>query len=435
MNEIRDLIIGLDFGERITQLAFYDRKALEARSVSEKTGTREYEIPTALCLRTDHEGFAAGSEALYFADEKDGILLDNLYEISGSPDPVQSGNKTLQPSRLMAEYFLCLLRLLGVADVVRNIRCLVITVRELTPERVRILSGACQEMGLLPEEYLLMDYDQSFYYYAMTSRRENWNRSIGWYDFLDDTVHFSRLRVAGTGSPVLIRLEKPDRTELPSDEKERDAAFTSFVENTLKDELYSTILLTGSGFSQDWAKDSTAFLCRQRRKVYYGNNLFVRGACQGGKEVRENRALKGYRFLCDSMVQGSIGMELRVMGSPAYYPMIEAGKNWYEYHPSCDILLDGESALVFLVTRSVKEERSQAVMKLPGLPDRPPRTTRLHIEMAFTSPSECVIRVADMGFGEMFPSGGLTWEETVSLKEPAPEAETPSAPPAAADNP
>ena len=34
MNEIRDLIIGIDFGKEYSQICYYDRKGDEPRSVS-----------------------------------------------------------------------------------------------------------------------------------------------------------------------------------------------------------------------------------------------------------------------------------------------------------------------------------------------------------------------------------------------------------------
>ena len=62
-------------------------------------------------------------------------------------------------------------------------------------------------------------------------------------------------------------------------------------------------------------------------------------------------------------------------------------------------------------------------MQLPGLPERPPRTTRLRIEMAYISREECVVTVRDLGFGEMFPSSGKVWKEAIRwLWEPEKEA-------------
>lgn len=43
MNEIRDLIVGIDFGKEYSQICYYDRKGDEARSLSMKAGGNQYE--------------------------------------------------------------------------------------------------------------------------------------------------------------------------------------------------------------------------------------------------------------------------------------------------------------------------------------------------------------------------------------------------------
>ena len=81
MNEIRDLIIGIDFGKEYTQLCYYDRKGEEPRSLTMKVGTSQYEAPTCLCWRVEQKDYCVGLEAEYFAREKGGVLIDRLYEI------------------------------------------------------------------------------------------------------------------------------------------------------------------------------------------------------------------------------------------------------------------------------------------------------------------------------------------------------------------
>ena len=55
MNEIRDLIIGIDFGKENTQICYYDRKGEEPRSLTMKVGTSQYEAPTCLCWRVEQK--------------------------------------------------------------------------------------------------------------------------------------------------------------------------------------------------------------------------------------------------------------------------------------------------------------------------------------------------------------------------------------------
>ena len=46
----------------------------------------------------------------------------------------------------------------------------------------------------------------------------------------------------------------------------RDEAFRDFIKETLGTSLFSSIQITGYGFSPDWAKISIGSLCMQRRR-------------------------------------------------------------------------------------------------------------------------------------------------------------------------
>ena len=45
MNEIRDLIVGIDFGREYSQICYYDRKGEEPRSLSMKVGVSMRHLP------------------------------------------------------------------------------------------------------------------------------------------------------------------------------------------------------------------------------------------------------------------------------------------------------------------------------------------------------------------------------------------------------
>ena len=75
MNEIRDLIVGIDFGKEYSQICYYDRKGDEARSLSMKAGGNQYEAPSCVCYRPEQKDYCVGLEAEYFAREKGGIMM------------------------------------------------------------------------------------------------------------------------------------------------------------------------------------------------------------------------------------------------------------------------------------------------------------------------------------------------------------------------
>ena len=356
MNEIRDLIIGIDFGKDYSQICYYDRKGEEPCSVSMKVGAQEFEAPTCICRRGEHKEYTIGLEAVYFAREKGGQMVDDLYGICKKEDNVQILGEQVEPWELLQVFLEGMLKFLGVADLVKNTKCLVITSPEIEDPQVKNMEKACQAIGFSKDQYMLIDHGESFYYYSLTQKRETWNRSIGWYSFHQDEVKFQQLTMDSSTRPVLVRLEEPKKTVLPSltapeEEGEkaveaRDEAFRDFIKETLGTGLFSSIQITGYGFSPDWAKMSIGSLCMQRRKVYYGNNLFAKGACAAGKERLEDKILKGYRYMSPALVLKDVGMEMRVMGAPAYYPLIEAGKNWYECKAGCELILDDITELI-----------------------------------------------------------------------------------------
>lgn len=413
MNETRDLMIGIDLGKDSSQLCYYDRKAEEPRSLPVKVGSSQYEVPTCLCRRVEQKDYCIGIEAEYFAREKGGFLVEDIYGTSKSRKPVQVAGEEKQPWEILAYFLNGMLKLTGVADINRNIRCLTVTMESLDDIQVENLQKAGEELEIQNTSFIIMDHEESFYYYIMTQKTETWNRSVGWYSFDKNHVTFRKMVMNSNAKPILVKLEDPVETDLnDSDNEQRDADFYTFAKNTLGSELYSSIQIDGEGFDQEWAQKSVKLLCYQKRKVFYGNNLFAKGACAAGAERFLTRKLRDYRYLSSSLVLKDVGMDMRVMGAQAYYPLIEAGRNWYECRAECELILDGTDELIFVASAMGENEKKYIGMRLPGLPKRPNKTTRLDVKLQYISQDECEIMVTDLGFGEMFPSSGKVWKET-----------------------
>ena len=289
-----------------------------------------------------------------------------------------------------------------------------ITVPRLSAALVKNLYQAGENLGFTRNQIYLQDYDESFYYYVMNHRKDNWNRKIGWFLFEENQVSFARLVMDNQKRPITAFIEHGITAELPQDAIEKDDNFYRLIERSCGTDTYSSIYIVGDGFDQEWAVRSTPLLCRNQRHVYYGNNLYVKGACYGAREKCEDGTLKGYLYLSPSLVKHNVSMEMLVNGSPKTYALIEAGKNWYEIHTELELILDGKEDLEFLVTSMEGTGKTRCSMKLEGLPKRPNKTTRLGIRIVYESQELCVITAEDLGFGDLFPSEGKVWTEKVS---------------------
>lgn len=413
MNEIRDILIGVDFGREVSQICYYDRKRQEPAEVSMKVGANLFENSSCVCCWGKNQEWSIGLEAEYFAREREGFLVENLFELCEEDKGVQVGERYMEAWELAAVYIQGLIRFLGSMEPVKNTKCLAITVKRLNGKMVKNLQKACESLGFQKEQVLLMDYSESFYYYAYCQRPDFRSRNVGWFDFKGNEVSFRKLFASMSGKVTLVKLGDPVRAAIGEAPKDRDFDFYQFLVNTLENDLYSSIYITGEGFDQEWAKPkSIPLLCRQQRKVFQGNNLFVKGACYGAKEQLEDKKLKGFLYMGDALVKMNVGMEMQVMGTPAYHALIEAGRNWYDCQADCELILDGREDLTFLVMGMDESSSKKVKMKLPGLPKRPNKTTRLHLHMEYTAPGICEIVAEDLGFGEMYPSSQKIWRET-----------------------
>ena len=413
MNEVRNIIVGFDLGEKVSQLCYYDRREGEPVSLPMKVGSGQYTFPNCLSKKPGEEEWHFGLEVEYFVSQQEEIYLDNLYELCSNERTVTVDGQERQTGELLGIFIGSALRILGVPDPIKSISGLMITTPKLTKAMVENIRIACEYMGFSRKRCFLQDYEESFYYHTLYQKMEIWSRNVALFTFDQDEVAFSKLVMDKKTKPVQVSVKRGKRVTLHQDAVARDFDFYELIQESIGNEVFSSIFLVGEGFDREWAVRSVPLLCRHQRHVFYGNNLFAKGACYGAKEKVEERNLKGYLYAGNDMVRLNVGMDMMVFGTPAYHSLISAGVNWYEAVGDCELLMDDTEELTFVVSNMENTRKERYSMTLPGLPKRPPKATRLHLHLEFESANRCKIDVEDMGFGEMYPSSGLKWQETM----------------------
>ncbi|MEI3245812.1 MAG: DUF5716 family protein [Lachnospiraceae bacterium] len=184
-------------------------------------------------------------------------------------------------------------------------------------------AAGLQILGFEPGRAFLQEYPESFYYETFSQKTDGRGRKIGLFVFEDRDVYFRKLDVDQTTRPALVSCREGKRVTLSVDERQKDLDFCDLIQESLGTDIYSTIYLVGNGFSQEWAKKSVVLLCKAQRKVYFGNNLYAKGACQAAREKVEDRRLKAYLYIGGDVVRYNVGMELLINGVPGYYSLIQ----------------------------------------------------------------------------------------------------------------
>lgn len=415
MNEKRNLMIGFDLGRRESQICYYDKSAKDAVSAAVRTGSSQYTFPTSLSRSVKKDVWHFGPEANYFAEQQGELLIDRLFALCMKKEPVVLGNETWEPAKLLEIFIRKSLELLQISEPQEQIRSIVVTVPKLNKAFVSNLKTVYREMGISEKRGFMQDYDESFFYHTMYQKPDIWSRKVGLFGFADGGVDFAGLSVSTKTRPALVEVAHREKAMLPQEKKQWDEAFVKIIEEAFGTDIYSSVFLVGDGFSPEEMPKSVNMLCRSQRRVFHGSNLFGKGAAFAAKEKADEREIIGYLFSGADLVHNNIGMEMLVNGAPAYYPLIVAGVNWYEAHKECELILDETSSLTFVVSSMEDKERRKFSMELPGLPERPNRTTRLQMKLEYEAVSRCRVTVTDLGFGELFPASGLVWQESMEV--------------------
>jgi hypothetical protein len=270
----------------------------------------------------------------------------------------------------------------------------------------------------LPTEYIyLQSYRESIYHYVVHQPPELWRRQVLLFDFSSHMKSFC-LEGSHNTTPMVFSLGSEDYPALrySSEQSERtktewDRQFLAIAEESTKSQQVSAVYLVGEGFKDEWARDSLKYLARSRR-VFQGNNLYSKGACYGGMErVKPSEISKKTVFLGLDKLKSNIGMRLLRGGQESYFAVLDAGVNWYECDHDFEIILDDEAEIKLIVTSLLGGFVSERLFALEGLPpERPPRTTRLHLHITLKAADTAHLTVTDLGFGDLYPATGQTWE-------------------------
>ena len=90
----QNIIVVYDLGNQFCQISYYVQGTENIETVASVAGTENYSIPTVLCKRSGVNQWFYGKEALRYAGEQDGVLVENLLDqYAGHSGHVKVGSR------------------------------------------------------------------------------------------------------------------------------------------------------------------------------------------------------------------------------------------------------------------------------------------------------------------------------------------------------
>ncbi len=420
MDAPRKLIVGYDLCEDFTQISCFSYKTFEPIVIGIREEDELNLIPTVLCVKNDSKQWLFGEDAICCSAAGTGVLINHLLEKLVSGKTVELFGESFDGVSLLEKFLRKTLTLVKQYFPTEQITKLVVTVRNTEPRLIEGIYEALSVLGLEKDRVLILSHAGAYLYYALSQDKALWMNDVGLFEFSEEALLYYQIRMSRRGKPIIACLNKTDYTDMLSyprlkqNEQGLSYVFENIANTALYKQIVTTLYFTGRGFEGGWADEAIQKLCAGRR-VFFGQNLFTKGACYAAKELSGDVKLADILLLNDDMITSTVGV--RVYRDTKYSDAIlaEAGMNWYEVDQSIEVIPEGVPELEIILKSLLNREVVREKVRLTNLPERPDRMTRLSINITCKNRTSGIVRVQDLGFGEFYPATECVTEFTIEL--------------------
>ena len=411
-------LLGIDLGETFCQISYLNTRRLTAgmdpHTFSYVTGAEQFNIPSAAFQDPDGGGWVFGNEALRRSAECGKEPLTRLLALT-EQDSEESAEGVY--TRILIGFLRYCLSLLSVEVTAEEIEALTFTAADMSGNNARILKKAAEELFPGFDKVAYEEHIKSFYHYVLMQDEEQRRQSVLLVDGWSDTELVLYTLSFNKKTRPIVCFPEEHRLEIPAgaDVEEKDRILTGAVRELMSEMEFSAAYLTGEALGGGWMKDSLNVICRGRR-AFQGDTLYSKGAADSTMAAcgLASKAEK-YFYLSRDALRCNIGMECLKKGRKVYQPLLDAGAEWYDAAAQIDILLEDGDEVVFLETSVDRGNEREITVKLENMPKRPRATTRLRIRLSMTASDRMRLEAEDLGFGEIFPSTGMKWEQEIAI--------------------
>lgn len=404
------LIIGIDLCDTYTQVSVLGREEAWA-------------LPTVICRKKTVDEWCVGEDAYRYTLVGEGIIVDKLLSLA-----MKDGTATICGQKyggvdLLKKFLEKILDMVKAEYPESLVSQVVISLKNMEMKLMDELMYCADYLEIPREHVHLASHTECFVYYVLSQRRDVWGGQVGMFSLSDEDLRYYELKVVRGPRQMTAWAEYEELEEgfnlnvldTGSGARMADKILCACADRFLQKKLFSAIFLTGKGFARtDWAPEFMKNVCNKRR-VFVEPALFAKGAALKAEDYLHEKTSYPFVCLCEGKLRSTVAIKVQKRESEVFMALASAGESWYEARSTLEVILDGEEELEFMI--STQDSKQKRVVKIPldGFPKRPPKTTRISITVGFLDEKTMVIKIADKGFGELFPKTGTVIRQEVMV--------------------
>ena len=376
------------------------------------------DISNKYCMASYFDYDEKKVKSVIFADNRP--VADNPYEFKKLPDLFKEGS--VRESDNAVGHVSKIIEYIKKISGISYIEKICFTLKDFYMDNLCAISMIMKRLGIDDDKWSVISHDESFALYAYSQKKELYSASVLLLDYGEngiDAILLNKTKATSLNKDIVMENTYDISNESVS------AAFTGsisldeasdciieWLSDIFSKYSVSSLYLTGEGFNCESYPDRlTKFLC-MRRKVFAGQNLFVKGAVYYCLKDSDKESLNNLLLACKNRVTTGIEVQITDRGIVKRLRIIKPGVNWYMAYRKMDFILDDINKITLIMKPCNDSAEYTEEIDISEIPYRKGKMTRISMEIAFVSDSRCVVTVTDKGFGQFVKSSG-----TVIVKE------------------
>ena len=403
---MKGIYLGIELGDSFCQAAWYDEEKNMPQPIY--FSENKCKFPLILGKAKGENKWYIGEEAIKEHKKGKVVLIEKLALILKGKEQISVDGKKFRSEDLMkiymARFMSMILKMLNKDGILRLTFCIENTQANVTDYLVQIAEG----LGIARDCVQVINYKEAFLFFVLSQSQENRRNKCCLFELSNKGLEYYEFSVIRGRKPQPVtvsysRLEKKFDVALlkkASVQKATDEMLLEYAKKLFNKKLISSVYLSGSGFEDaSWCKEFTNFICRGKR-VFIGEALFAQGATANSKMGSK----PPYLCLCDGRVLSTVSMKVIRSERECQLVLIKAGTNWYDARSSIELLLEDDEDLEIKVeTYGRRLDRTYRI-PCPKVEGRPPKTTRIELTTVFLEDNYMMVKVKDLGFGQLYPA-------------------------------
>ena len=406
------LMLGIDFSKTDMQVSLWNE---------EQTCADVYRFPEAIggeivpmmVIQGDDGRMLVAREALDYSIDakKHGVTM--LYG-NVSNEMLNFGGEQKTVNEVFAFYLQELLASIRKRYGSASIARIGITGERLNQEKIEHLKEVMESIGYSEDKLFFSSHADAVMWYEMCVGLKGSSMALD-FDSHGMLAYLINSGNEDVGIPYYV--ETIDYSSLMSgglekiiDEEERKVSFTNVTELAIARKAIARLYVTGTIVDTPGVPQILGRYFNTGRRIFTGRSLYSLGACYHA--VKEKLPKKA---IGDGRIYHNVYLEAYQDAVHGPVRLLKAGTNLTEAMAGMQVIFDDTRDLKFQIEDMRTKESVFCTLHPEEFHFRENRTTRMEIKAGFLDTETLVLRLKDVGFGDIYPATYRVWEQIVNL--------------------